>query len=71
MSYEVKEIIGIIATLCVIVSFTQRELVKIRLINVIGAVIFVVYGFLIDSYSITILNGILIFIHLYNIGRGT
>lgn len=57
------ELIGILATLLVLVSFLFTGETKIRVINIIGAVIFVIYGVLINSLSVWILNGALIIIH--------
>lgn len=59
------EVIGIIATLFVLLSFLMRDVKVIRIINIIGCIFFVVYGILIGSLSTWLLNGILIFIHIY------
>lgn len=61
------EIIGIIATLCVLASFVLNGESKIRVVNIVGAIIFVIYGLLIRSISVWLLNGALIFIHLYKL----
>nr|DAX51311.1 MAG TPA: inner membrane protein [Caudoviricetes sp.] len=58
-----SEFIGILATLLVLLSFLQKSEEKIRVLNVIGAFIFVVYGLAIDSFSVWFMNSILIFIH--------
>ena len=59
------ESIGVIATLCVVVSFVMNGEFKIRMINTFGAAIFVIYGFFIASFSVILLNGILFFIQIY------
>jgi len=61
------EIIGIVATLFVLVSFLFTSEVRIRQINIIGAVIFVVYGIIIGAISVYVLNGALIIIHIYKL----
>jgi len=58
------EILGIIATLFVLVSFLFTNEKRIRQINIIGAVLFVVYGIFIGAISVYILNGALILIHI-------
>jgi len=63
----VHEIIGIIATLFVLLSFLFTAEKRIRQINIIGAVLFVVYGVVIGAISIYILNGALIIIHIYKL----
>ncbi|MCL2362251.1 MAG: YgjV family protein [Defluviitaleaceae bacterium] len=58
------EIIGIIATLFVLVSFLFTNEKRIRQVNIIGAVMFVVYGIIIGAISVYVLNGALIIIHI-------
>ena len=66
MSYE---LIGTLASIIVLISFIAKGENKIRIINIIGALMFVVYGLLINAFSIWFLNGMLILIHLYKIKR--
>ncbi len=61
------EIVGIIATLFVLASFLTSGERNIRIINIVGALIFVVYGILIGALSVWILNGALFFIHIYKL----
>ena len=63
------EAIGITATLFVLLSFLMRDVKVIRIINIIGCMFFVMYGILIGSLSTWLLNGILIFIHIYYLVR--
>lgn len=58
------EIIGIAATLFVLASFIVNDLTKVRIINIAGAALFVVYGILIGAFSTWLLNGLLIAIHI-------
>lgn len=59
------EAIGLIATCFVLLSFLMQEGRHIRCVNIIGAVLYCVYGCTIHSISTVILNGALIFIHIY------
>ena len=61
MSYE---IIGLLGTLFVLISFLMKEVKLIRIINIIGAVLFVIYGLLIGALSTWLLNAILVIIHI-------
>lgn len=61
------EILGIIATLFVLAAFMLNDVKQIRIVDLIGAILFVVYGILIHSLSVSLLNGILIIIHLYKL----
>ena len=59
------EVIGITATLFVLLSFLMKDIRKVRVVNIIGAILFVIYGALINSLSTWLLNGVLIVIHIY------
>lgn len=61
MNYE---IIGLLGTLFVLISFLMKEVKLIRIINIIGAMLFVVYGLLIGALSTWLLNAILVIIHI-------
>jgi len=61
------ESIGLVATVFVLLSFLCNREKNIRLVNIMGAVLFVIYGYLIAAPSIYILNGALIGIHIYKI----
>lgn len=58
------ELIGIIGTIFVLVSFLQKSEEKIRQVNIIGASFFIIYGIITKTYSTAILNTALLFIHL-------
>ncbi len=58
------ELIGLLATLFVLVSFLQKSEVGIRKFNIVGASLFIIYGILISSISVWLLNGILLGVHI-------
>lgn len=57
------EILGTIASVVVLFSFIVTKEKRIRIINIFGAALFVVYGLLIHAFSVWLLNGILILVH--------
>lgn len=59
------ELIGITGTLFILLSFVKTGERRIRRLNLIGSIIYVIYGVLINSFSTTVLNIIMIFIHIY------
>ena len=61
------EIIGVLASILVLISFAMKNERSIRKINILGAVTFVIYGLTINAFSIWVLNLILILIHLYRL----
>lgn len=58
------EIVGLMATILILVSFLMNEPKYIRIINAFGALLLVIYGFVLGAVSVYLLNGILIAIHV-------
>ena len=61
MNYE---IIGIIGTLVILVGFLSNSEKSIRIFDMIGSALFVIYGVLIHSFSNVFLNSALILVHV-------
>lgn len=61
------EIIGILGTLFILIAFSFNGELKIRIFDLIGAILFVIYGVMIHSFSTILLNGILIIIQIYKV----
>ena len=61
------EIYGYISMVVVIISMLQKNVEKLRIINTISCIMFVIYGFLIGAYPVIVLNSIVILINLYYI----
>lgn len=66
MNYE---IIGLIATIFVLASFIVNDMKMVRLINIVGASLFVIYGLAIGAFSTWIMNILLICVHIYYLSR--
>lgn len=64
------EAIGIVGTIFVLISFLMKDIKMVRVINIIGAALFVVYGALIGALSTWLLNGILIIVHIIYLIKG-
>lgn len=62
-----KEIIGTIASLFVLCAFSMKGEKNIRRIDMIGAILFVIYGISINAFSVYFLNSILLVIHIYKL----
>ena len=65
--FNLVEGIGILATIFIIVAFSLNGEFKIRVLDLIGAILFVIYGFFIKSFSTMLLNGILIGIQVFKL----
>lgn len=61
------EMIGIIASSVVAVSFFMNGERRIRTVNTIGSIIFAIYGLLIGSVSIVFLNALSIIVNAIKI----
>jgi predicted membrane protein len=66
------EVIGIIATLLILFSMlfkttTLKGDIRMRILNLIGSLIFTVYGCLIPAISTAILNSALIIVNSYHL----
>ena len=61
------EILGTVASIIVLLSFLMKGEKKIRLINIFGAICFVIYGIGINAFSVWFLNGTLCIIHIYKL----
>lgn len=57
--------IGYLASLVIAVSMMMSSVVKFRWINLVGALLFSVYGFLIGAVPVGILNGIIVIVNVY------
>lgn len=66
------EILGVVATLFIVVSMSCKTLTKkssiiMRVLNTLGSIIFIIYGLLLPALSTTILNIIVVGINIYHL----
>ncbi|MCA9901859.1 MAG: YgjV family protein [Ardenticatenaceae bacterium] len=59
------ELLGYMASVFVAVSLMMRSLVKLRVINLVGAVLFTVYGLIIAAYPVAVVNGFIVLVNIY------
>ena len=69
MEFSLIESIGYAASLFVAISFLVKDIVTIRLINIVGCALFVIYGFSIQAYPVAVMNTMIIVIHLYHLSK--
>ena len=63
------EMLGYLGTVLVAISLMMPSLVRLRLINSVGSVVFVVYGILIHAYPVAALNGFIFCINAFHLIR--
>lgn len=64
-----SEIIGILGTVLILIGFLSDSEKKIRLFDMAGSILFVLYGALIGAYSNIVLNSILVVIHIVKLRK--
>jgi len=72
MSTLAVESIGIIATAFILISMCFKTTsikgsILMRILNIVGSSIFVVYGIILPAISTAVLNGALIIINVYHL----
>lgn len=65
METDILQWIGYAASVIIALSMTMNSIVKFRWINLIGAITFSVYGFLIGALPVGFLNGFIVVVDLY------
>jgi ribosomal protein S18 acetylase RimI-like enzyme len=62
---QIYEIIGYAASLLVAISLMMSSILKLRVINLVGALFFTAYGLLIRAYPVAVVNFFIVLIDLY------
>lgn len=65
MDIPFVEIIGYAASVLVAVSLMMSAIVKLRIINLIGSLIFTAYGLMINAYPVAAVNGWIALVNIY------
>ena len=65
MELNPTEIVGYLASFFVLLSFFNKDMRKLRLVNSIGCALFVTYGILLMSIPIVITNIAILLVNAY------
>jgi len=65
MELNLLQWIGYAASVIIAVSMMMNSIVKFRWINLFGALLFSIYGFMINAFPVSILNGIIVAVDIY------
>ena len=65
LGVELTEWVGYLAMTVLLISFMMKNVIKLRIINSVGCLFFVIYGVMISQYPIVITNLAIILINLY------
>ena len=69
MELNTLQIIGYIASVIIALSMTINSIVKFRWVNLVGALTFSTYGFLIGAMPVAFLNGFIVSVDLFYLYR--
>ena len=61
----IYELIGYLGSGLIVASLSMKSILRLRLVGLAGAVVFCIYGVLIEAYPIVITNLVIMGIHLY------
>lgn len=67
MSFSWIDILGYVGTLFVLVSFMCKSVLRLRIINMIGAVLIVIYSLIIEAYPVVFLDFMIVIINGYQV----
>lgn len=65
------EWVGYLASILIAVSMFMKDIIKLRFINLVGSLCFVIYGLVIKAYPVALTNVVIVFINLYYIYKIT
>ena len=63
------EIVGYAASGLIAISLMMSSILWLRLINMVGATAFAIYGLLIHAYPVAVLNGLIVLVNVYHLRR--
>lgn len=59
------EWVGDAASIMIAISLIMTDIVKLRIINSIGCILFTIYGFMVKAYPVGIINAFIFFVNIY------
>jgi GNAT superfamily N-acetyltransferase len=65
MTLNWLEWLGYISSVIVAVSLLMSSIIKLRWYNLIGSILFAIYGFMIEALPVALINTVIVFINIY------
>jgi len=65
----IYELIGYVASALVAISLMLTSVLRLRVVNMIGAIAFTIYGLLIQAYPVAAVNALIVGINIYHITK--
>jgi|TARA_R110002124_G_C8693682_1_gene493300 hypothetical protein len=67
MMSNIYEVLSWVATLMIIISFLIENMLWLRVVSLVGSILWVTYAIATDQLSLVVLNGTLIIIQIWKI----
>lgn len=64
---DLIEWVGYAASIMIAISLIMTDMKKLRIINTVGCILFVVYGGYVKAYPVAAVNAFIVFVNLYYI----
>ncbi|WP_348985342.1 hypothetical protein [Xenorhabdus nematophila] len=61
------DMFGYVGTILVALSFTSNNIIRLRVFNIIGAMIITIYALAISAYPVAALDGLIVIINGYQL----
>ncbi|MBI3163860.1 MAG: YgjV family protein, partial [Chloroflexi bacterium] len=65
----IYELVGYVGSVLVAVSLMMKSLLRLRVINLVGALFFVLYGLLIGALPVAFLNALIVGVNVYYLAQ--
>ncbi|PRX48874.1 YgjV family protein [Salegentibacter salegens] len=65
LGISLTEWIGYLSSFFVAISFFMKNILKLRIVNSLGCIFFIIYGVLIDSWPVIITNAVIVCVNFY------
>ena len=66
---DLIQLFGYFASIVVAISFLMRSITKLRVVNTLGAICFVIYSIAIKAWPVALINFFIVFINIYHLTR--
>ena len=63
------EVTGYLASFTIMASLLMGNVARLRIINMVGCILFTIYGLSIGALPVALLNGVCVFINLYHLAK--
>lgn len=63
------EWIGYLASAFILLSMLMNSIIKLRVINLVGSILFTLYGYLIEAYPVALMNFAIVIVNIYYLVR--